>query len=515
MDSPLTILTPQTSRADRLPGRGPDAGAADAGGDPGGFARMMAAASIADAPGASAVPQGSSDAAAGAVAADTTKDAATPVSPLLLRALADARTDARPDLRVQSQRGEADASRMGARGRSGTAAVAGEADTASSDAVDPAAEASKPLGPERADAAGAAASPGAAQTSLMQWMLQMAPQPPAPVPAQSTQAAALSESARVGLGRQDGDSLLQSALPAGLLGRPELAGREVDDRGAARGARSARSGAPAAGFSVDAGAAAASAVESPALAAALPRESVAQAAASVGPTEFARPKDSAVPKDFATSTDIQALQPAAAQAAAATLVSTVSANGSPVVAPAQTWIQTPVTQPGFSDEVVVEMVRRVGQAEQGTQSVTLHLNPVELGPVSVSIELTGSAARIEFGASEALTRHHLEAALPGLAEALRDEGVSLTHGGVHEASKESLAIGAAGGQASGGSGGAGSDTRQRGGEAFFDGRSGYGERAPRREAEVFSIDGRAVAGARAPDALGQATGRAGRLDLFA
>jgi flagellar hook-length control protein FliK len=174
-----------------------------------------------------------------------------------------------------------------------------------------------------------------------------------------------------------------------------------------------------------------------------------------------------------------------------------------------------VTQPGFSDEVVVELVRRVGQAEQGTQSVTLHLNPVELGPVSVSIELTGSAARIEFGASEALTRQHLEAALPGLAEALRDEGVSLTHGGVHEASKESLAIGAAGGQASGGSSGAGSDARHRGGEAFFDGRSGYGERAPRREAEVFSIDGRAVAGARTPDTLGQAAGRAGRLDLFA
>jgi flagellar hook-length control protein FliK len=167
------------------------------------------------------------------------------------------------------------------------------------------------------------------------------------------------------------------------------------------------------------------------------------------------------------------------------------AQGNPVVAPAQTWIQTPVTQPGFSDEVVVELVRRVGQAEQGGQSVTLHLNPEVLGPVSVSIELNGSAARIEFGASEALTRHHLEATLPGLIEALRQEGVSLTHSGVHEASKESLAASAAGGQASGG---AGSDPRQRG-DVPFERHSGYGVRVPA--------------------SLGLAPGRAGRLDLFA
>jgi hypothetical protein len=204
---------------------------------------------------------------------------------------------------------------------------------------------------------------------------------------------------------------------------------------------------------------------------------------------------------------------AAAAAAAVTAPPTgvVMAQGNPVVAPAQTWIQTPVTQPGFSDEVVVELVRCVGQAEQGGQSVTLHLNPEALGPVSVSIELNGSAVRIEFGVSEALTRHHLEATLPGLIEALRQEGVSLTHSGVHEASKESLAASAAGGQTSGG---AGSDPRQRG-DVPFERHSGYGERAPRREVAVVSMDGRAAAGVRVPASLGLAPGRAGRLDLFA
>ena len=150
-------------------------------------------------------------------------------------------------------------------------------------------------------------------------------------------------------------------------------------------------------------------------------------------------------------------------------------------------------------------------AEQGTHALTLHLNPEELGPVSVSIELNGSAARIEFAASEALTRHHLEAALPGLTQALQDQGVSLTQGGVHEASKESLAASAAGGQTSGGTG---SDARQRD-EALFDGRSGYGERAPRRETEMFAIDGLAVSEARVPASNGPSPGRAGRLDLFA
>jgi flagellar hook-length control protein FliK len=214
--------------------------------------------------------------------------------------------------------------------------------------------------------------------------------------------------------------------------------------------------------------------------------------------------------DGLAQTQAQALIAAASAAATAT----VTPAGTPVVAPGQTWIQTPVTQPGFSDEVVVELVRRVGQAEQGPQSLTLHLNPVEMGPVSVSIELQGRDARIEFGASEALTRQHLEAALPGLAQALLEEGVSLAHGGVHEASRESLTAGAAGQGASGSTG----DGRSRGAESLQDGRSGQGDRAPRHETQMLSLDGRSVVAggaAAVADALGPSPGRAGRLDLFA
>ncbi|WP_310461701.1 flagellar hook-length control protein FliK [Sphaerotilus sp.] len=517
MDSPLSILTPQAPRPDRLPGRGPAAGAADTADEPGGFARALTVAAATRAtPDAAAGPAlGGADADANAAAVTTeapAPDVVIPVATLLLR-------------RALSPERGAEAARPDARGRAAVAGAAGGADLAVSDVVEPEAAAGKSPRPESADTSDTLASAGT-NTALMQWMLQMAPQPPAPVAAQPPQPA---ESARVGLGRQDGAALLQQALPVGLLGRPESASRDTDTRSSGLGARTAGSGVSAVEFpgvaTRPAGVLSAASPDAAAAQAAFPGHKPVDAVGAVplpvaaAPSDAARVVDPLQPKASTASAtsaaDAQALLPSAAQSVAAAAVATSTASvtpaGSPVVAPAQTWIQTPVTQPGFSNEVVVELVRRVGQAEQGTQALTLHLNPVELGPVSVSIELNGSAARIEFGASEALTRHHLEAALPGLTEALRDEGVSLTHSGVHEASKESLAASAAGGQASGGTG---SDGRQRG-EALFDGRSGYGERAPRRETEVFSIDGRAAAGARAPVALVPSPGRAGRLDLFA
>lgn len=366
-------------------------------------------------------------------------------------------------------------------------------------------------------------------TSLMQWMLQMTP--PAPVPAPAV------ETGRPGIGRQEGQSLLQTVLPAGLLGRsePVVPGREV------RGSQSARSGPrePALSGSTDGAverktvadrsAGTSRKFEIPSAAPTLPASSPASAGglpipqAPVAPqaalADTTRPtaREPVQGARPAASPDPQTLLSAAVQAMTTAVAATPAVVvGSPVVAPAQAVIQTPVTQPGFSDEVVVALVRQAGQAAQGRQEVTLHLNPVEMGPVSVSIELNGSAARIEFGASEALTRHHLEAALPGLTDALQAEGLSLVHGSVHEVSRDSLAASAAGSGGSdlAGSGGAGSDARPRS-DAFADGRSGFGERAPRRSTEMFSIDGRTVRTTQDPLSTAPSPGRAGRLDLFA
>ncbi|MEX8493251.1 flagellar hook-length control protein FliK [Sphaerotilus sp.] len=555
MDSPLLNLAPAPTHAH---GRGPAAhGAAETRADPGGFARMLQAAvapetatAATDAPAtaaAEAVPDpGAAPMACGkapdvpglgtgAVGAPNPKAAAM----LLRRSLA-----AGPDRLAEAARSDvhrpADAETgLGTVGADAEP-VAAEATAATDTATDTAGRSSRSKA--KSPDAGDPAASSSTSTSLMQWMLQMASPAAMAVPTPAPVAAPAAEPGRLGLGRQEGDSLLQAALPAGLLGRSEPVGPDREVRGSGAGRHGKLEAALAAtdgsGDQATAAERLPGASRKPEVPSAMPAaplptaESVAGAGVlpppqvpatpSVGPAESSRStaQESVQGVGAAASSDAQALL-SAAQAvatAAAAATPTAMAGGSPVVAPAQTWIQTPVTQPGFSDEVVVALVRRAGQAEQGRQEVTLHLNPAEMGPVSVSLELNGSTARIEFGASEALTRHHLEATLSGLTEAFRDEGLSLTHSRVHEVSKDALAASAAGSGSSdltgAGSGSAGSDARSRS-DAFMDGRSGFGDRAPRRQAEMFSIDGRAVGTAREPLSIGPSPGRAGRLDLFA
>jgi flagellar hook-length control protein FliK len=66
------------------------------------------------------------------------------------------------------------------------------------------------------------------------------------------------------------------------------------------------------------------------------------------------------------------------------------------------------------------------------QHAELHLNPAEMGPVSVQIVMDGTQARVDFGADLAATRHAIEAGLPELASALRDAGFTLAGGGVSQ-----------------------------------------------------------------------------------
>jgi len=71
----------------------------------------------------------------------------------------------------------------------------------------------------------------------------------------------------------------------------------------------------------------------------------------------------------------------------------------------------------------------------------LHLNPADMGPVSVQIAIEGTQARIDFGADVASTRQAIEASLPELASALRDAGLTLSGGGVsqHSRSRQDMA----------------------------------------------------------------------------
>jgi flagellar hook-length control protein FliK len=68
----------------------------------------------------------------------------------------------------------------------------------------------------------------------------------------------------------------------------------------------------------------------------------------------------------------------------------------------------------------------------GLQTARLELNPAEMGPLTVQIQLDGNAARVHLAAENAQTRQALEQAMPQLAGNLRESGLTLSGGGVFE-----------------------------------------------------------------------------------
>lgn len=73
---------------------------------------------------------------------------------------------------------------------------------------------------------------------------------------------------------------------------------------------------------------------------------------------------------------------------------------------------------------------------QGVHQAELRLNPAELGPVQVSIQLQGQQAQIGFVADVAATRDALQASLPQLAAALAREGLQLSGGSVQSQTQQ-------------------------------------------------------------------------------
>ena len=132
--------------------------------------------------------------------------------------------------------------------------------------------------------------------------------------------------------------------------------------------------------------------------------------------------------------------PSAAHGLGGTLAPAGASNGAPAggatattAAATTTTLATPLHSPDFAAAFGMQ----VGVlAKDGVQRAELHLNPADMGPVSISITLDGTQARVDFGADMAATRHAIEAGLPELASALRDAGFTLAGGGVaqHSAS---------------------------------------------------------------------------------
>lgn len=168
------------------------------------------------------------------------------------------------------------------------------------------------------------------------------------------------------------------------------------------------------------------------------------AAALVGPTSSGRgpaPETALRGENFVAAL---AAQPGLAPTVAA---GDASAQAAPVLAAVQTSqsgatsasptgglatearIDAPLDSPDFAAALGTQLSVLV---KDGVQHARLHLNPASMGPISVQIALDGSAARIHMTAEQAQTRQALEQAMPMLASALRESGLTLTGGGVFE-----------------------------------------------------------------------------------
>lgn len=98
---------------------------------------------------------------------------------------------------------------------------------------------------------------------------------------------------------------------------------------------------------------------------------------------------------------------------------------------AQEVIHNPVTSAQFSDELAEKVAMFVKVAkDDGPLTAELRLNPVDMGPINVRIEVDGANAHVDFAATVLETRQAIEASLSALSSSLEEVGLSLTGGNV-------------------------------------------------------------------------------------
>lgn len=97
--------------------------------------------------------------------------------------------------------------------------------------------------------------------------------------------------------------------------------------------------------------------------------------------------------------------------------------------PAQATLTPPPGSPAFPAALGAQLSTWM---KDGVQYATLELNPQDMGPIDVRIALRDGRTQVELGADVAATRAALTEALPELAEALGDVGLSLSGGSVSD-----------------------------------------------------------------------------------
>lgn len=92
-------------------------------------------------------------------------------------------------------------------------------------------------------------------------------------------------------------------------------------------------------------------------------------------------------------------------------------------------VATHVRDPRWADDFSTRIVTLVNQRES---MASISLNPLDLGPVDVSVTVKETQATIHFGAAQADTRALLEASLPRLRELLAAQGFQLMDASVSQ-----------------------------------------------------------------------------------
>lgn len=114
-------------------------------------------------------------------------------------------------------------------------------------------------------------------------------------------------------------------------------------------------------------------------------------------------------------------------------------------------LAAPVDSADFAQALVDRVGLWVsGPALNGPMTAELRLNPAEMGPVQIRIELDGTQAQIDFVAAQPETRQAIESSLSLLSGSLEEAGLQLAGGGVSDQSQGRQAFqagdGASGGQ---------------------------------------------------------------------
>ncbi|HJV67950.1 flagellar hook-length control protein FliK [Ideonella sp.] len=173
----------------------------------------------------------------------------------------------------------------------------------------------------------------------------------------------------------------------------------------------------------------------------------AQALGAGNPPDFAGLQSmlGAMPANLAANAD--AAQAGAAAHADFSLASLGPAGGAPTPPPEATPAQaTLAPAPGSAAFPAALGAQLNTWLKDGVQYATLELNPQDMGPIDVRIALQGGRTEVQLGADVAATREALAEALPQLAEALGDVGLSLAGGSVSDQTGQHARQGEAEGQ---------------------------------------------------------------------